>query len=263
MTSESLRQRMADSAVMRIASEAVQDSSPVVAEIVEGEPDLSDGATENGNTRSESCGNALVVATGSAAANSARGFRAARVYELMSEDGLGPKLMDVDCTPATKPVESGSVDPEDSRITPSVDAAVPLQAVESHEESTQGTGIDERLSSFRRALGQLREESSRAAPATSFDAKQLELLALQTLQTYLRNCLNSPGEEKYRRINLSNRTLQQRLGRLPSALGVLKAAGFYEDETGQLVLRRNDPGLLWLGVSLVDDAIGVAGGLGG
>ena len=287
MSRESLRQRMAESAAKRIASETgprAPDAAPVAdAENKVNSGGLSDGATDGAiagvHTGSDSRGDPSLVTTGEPAVNSAQGSPA-RVDEWMAEDRAAIGVT-VDCM-VTAPVliapTSGSADssgdsPMMEAQPPSADPA-PLRAVQiahgslPHHMLVDGEGvgnvvgaleggIDERLSSFRRALGQLRQES-RATPSTPIDAKSLEVLALQTLQTYLRNCLDRPGEERYRRINLSNRALQQRLGQLPSALGVLKAAGFYEDETGQLVLRRDDPGLLWLGISLIDDAIAAA-----
>ncbi|PNW72062.1 hypothetical protein CHLRE_16g684000v5 [Chlamydomonas reinhardtii] len=103
--------------------------------------------------------------------------------------------------------------------------------------------------------------------------------ALDTLETMLGNAAHFPGEDKYRRVRLGNGAFQKRVGRLPGGTALLRVAGFVEEVEGASVggggaggagvggaaggeavlrLRRNDPGLLWLVVSVVREARGQA-----
>jgi hypothetical protein len=57
-----------------------------------------------------------------------------------------------------------------------------------------------------------------------------------------------PAEEKYRRVRVTNAKFYAAVGRHLAALDFLRALGF-EELNGNLELKRNDPGLLWLGKS--------------
>ena len=75
----------------------------------------------------------------------------------------------------------------------------------------------------------------------------------------LTNMLTNPTEPKFRRVRLSNRRFHSTVGHVAAAIDLLLALGFETDGEGEgasLVLRRDDPGLLWLGSSLVSDALG-------
>eukprot|EP00850_Spirogloea_muscicola_P023673 SM000376S13705 [mRNA] locus=s376:65225:69644:- [translate_table: standard] len=76
---------------------------------------------------------------------------------------------------------------------------------------------------------------------------------LETLLTILRNAMYSTKDSKFRQLRKANKRFHERVGRYPGALEVLHAAGFADEEfktdeeVGKLlVLRRDDPGLLWL-----------------
>eukprot|EP00850_Spirogloea_muscicola_P000981 SM000003S11226 [mRNA] locus=s3:1739882:1744360:+ [translate_table: standard] len=76
---------------------------------------------------------------------------------------------------------------------------------------------------------------------------------LETLLTILRNAMYSTGNSKFRQLRKANKKFHERVGQYPGALEVLHAAGFAdedfrtsEDAGRLLVLRRDDPGLLWL-----------------
>jgi hypothetical protein len=84
-------------------------------------------------------------------------------------------------------------------------------------------------------------------------------VALQTLGTLLRNVMEHPGEERFRRVRMGNAALYRKAGRLPGALQLLEAVGFVKEGAGGeevLRLRRDDPGLLWLVLSAVTVASG-------
>eukprot|EP00828_Plagiopyla_frontata_P017141 TRINITY_DN22314_c0_g1_i4.p1 TRINITY_DN22314_c0_g1~~TRINITY_DN22314_c0_g1_i4.p1 ORF type:complete len:177 (+),score=16.58 TRINITY_DN22314_c0_g1_i4:43-573(+) len=55
-------------------------------------------------------------------------------------------------------------------------------------------------------------------------------VCFSTLQIFIRNVLNNPSEEKYRKINLTNQNFQTRVGELFGGIAVLKHAGFQEQD---------------------------------
>eukprot|EP00803_Ostreobium_quekettii_P008901 evm.model.scf_770.4 EVM.evm.TU.scf_770.4 scf_770:24332-27050(-) len=83
------------------------------------------------------------------------------------------------------------------------------------------------------------------------------LVALQTMEVILRNALGSPAEEKYRRLRCRNPTIYSRVVRHPAAVDLLGVAGFQREEGGDPVLRlrNNDPGVLWLTLSVVQEGL--------
>ncbi len=86
--------------------------------------------------------------------------------------------------------------------------------------------------------------------------------AAQTLLTLLQNILDHPGEAKYRRVRLGNPAFARKAGRFAAAVAVLQLAGFgaRQAEGGEqvVVLRRDDPGLLWLVLSGLRQALAAA-----
>ena len=67
----------------------------------------------------------------------------------------------------------------------------------------------------------------------------------------MQNILDHPTEAKYRRVRLANPTYSARAGQFPSSRELLRLAGFSVDTDDSLNLTRNDPGLLWLAVSVL------------
>ncbi|GLC40533.1 hypothetical protein PLESTM_001084800 [Pleodorina starrii] len=81
--------------------------------------------------------------------------------------------------------------------------------------------------------------------------------ALDTLETLLGNAVHFPTEDRYRQVRLGNGAFRRRVGRLPGGVELLRVAGFVEEGSGAeavLRLRRNDPGLVWLALSVVREA---------
>ncbi|KAM5580501.1 hypothetical protein ABKV19_009976 [Rosa sericea] len=88
--------------------------------------------------------------------------------------------------------------------------------------------------------------------------------ALQTLFKIIRNVLEHPGESKYRRLRKANPMIQKNVANYKAAMEFLFLIGFNEnvvDEIGRpetyLVLKRDDPGLLWLAKSSLETCITV------
>ncbi len=97
--------------------------------------------------------------------------------------------------------------------------------------------------------------------------------ALRTLAEVLRNALAHPGAPRFRVLRRGNAAFEARAGRFPAAIELLRAAGFVEeaepgaaaaqpggDAVRRLRLARDDPGLLWLALSAVNDALEARGG---
>ncbi|KAL6135171.1 hypothetical protein ACLB2K_067399 [Fragaria x ananassa] len=87
---------------------------------------------------------------------------------------------------------------------------------------------------------------------------------LQTLFKIVRNVLEHPAESKYRRLRKANPMIQKNVANYKAAMEFLSLIGFNEnvvDEIGRaetyLVLKRDDPGLLWLAKSSLETCITV------
>ncbi|XP_044466233.1 uncharacterized protein LOC123196320 isoform X2 [Mangifera indica] len=86
---------------------------------------------------------------------------------------------------------------------------------------------------------------------------------LQTLFRIIRNVIEHPEEMKYKRLRKANPIIQRNVAHYRAALEILNLIGFNEDvvsdEIGKaetyLVLKRNDPGLLWLAKSSLETCI--------
>lgn len=79
-----------------------------------------------------------------------------------------------------------------------------------------------------------------------------------TLVGVLSQIMEDPGSAKWRRLRPANRRFQRTIGEHAHALELLTAVGFECEETSRgvsgqndsvLILKRDDPGLLWLGIS--------------
>jgi hypothetical protein len=86
--------------------------------------------------------------------------------------------------------------------------------------------------------------------------------ALSTVSTILRNLAEHPGEPRYSQLRTGNAAFQRRVGGVPAALQLLAVAGFTAAPAGGggggegvLTYRRGDPGLVWLVLSVVNDAL--------
>ncbi|CAJ1965546.1 unnamed protein product [Sphenostylis stenocarpa] len=103
-----------------------------------------------------------------------------------------------------------------------------------------------------KAMEMLRSEVS-AMQATSI---------LQTLLKIIRNVIEHPEVEKYKRLRKANPVIERNIVNYKAALEILFLVGFREDvmfdnigkEDAYLVLKRNDPGLLWLAKSTLESS---------
>ncbi|KAK3184453.1 hypothetical protein Dsin_031739 [Dipteronia sinensis] len=89
---------------------------------------------------------------------------------------------------------------------------------------------------------------------------------LQTLFKIIRNVIEHPDEMKYKKLRKANPIIQRNVAKYKAAMEILSLIGFNEDtvsdEIGQsetyLVLKRNDPGLLWLAKSSIETCVAAA-----
>ncbi|KAK4343538.1 hypothetical protein RND71_036632 [Anisodus tanguticus] len=108
-------------------------------------------------------------------------------------------------------------------------------------------------SRMQKAIGVLRSQ------ANPLDASRVE----QTILKIIRNAIEHPDEVKFRKLRKANPLIQRDVVSYPAAMEILSVIGFSEDavmdNTGRtetyLVLKRNDPGLLWLAKSSLETSI--------
>ncbi|KAL2493581.1 DNA-dependent metalloprotease WSS1-like protein [Forsythia ovata] len=88
------------------------------------------------------------------------------------------------------------------------------------------------------------------------------VMALKTLFKIICNVIEHPGEMKFKKLRKTNSTIQRNIINYKAAMDILAMIGFCEDvvdEFGKvetfLVLKRNDPGLLWLAKSSLEACI--------
>lgn len=82
---------------------------------------------------------------------------------------------------------------------------------------------------------------------------------LKIIQNLRRTDVDKKNEEAFRQIRLGNPVFQKRIGHSPHALELLRAMGFeHNQERTHLIFTRNDPGLLWLAQSIIEDRLVLA-----
>ncbi|TYZ65236.1 hypothetical protein PybrP1_012332 [[Pythium] brassicae (nom. inval.)] len=74
------------------------------------------------------------------------------------------------------------------------------------------------------------------------------------LHKILSNVVAHPAEDKFRSIRKANRLFEAHVAQFPECLEFLRAVGF-EDQAEKLVLVRQDPGLLWVGRSSLEQML--------
>ncbi|KAL6577497.1 hypothetical protein OROMI_009825 [Orobanche minor] len=86
---------------------------------------------------------------------------------------------------------------------------------------------------------------------------------LQTIVKIISNVMEHPNEVKFRKLRKANPLIQKKIVNYKAAMEILKLIGFHEEavvvESGNtepyFVLKRNDPGLLWLAKSSLETCI--------
>ncbi|GKV30778.1 hypothetical protein SLEP1_g39558 [Rubroshorea leprosula] len=86
---------------------------------------------------------------------------------------------------------------------------------------------------------------------------------LQTLFKIIRNVIEHPNDMKFKRLRKANPVIQRNIANYKAAMNILLLVGFSEDVISDgigksetyLVMKRNDPGLLWLAKSSLEACI--------
>jgi hypothetical protein len=134
----------------------------------------------------------------------------------------------------------------------------------SAEDAAAFEGLDAVLLGKMQQAGQLIQQ---LVQQSSSGGLQQQRVAVETLAGVLVNLAEHPKEPRYRRLRYNNAAFQRKLGRFPAARQLLLLAGFAEQQQQQqqqhtggvseavLVYVRDDPGLLWLVLSVVREAL--------
>ncbi|VVB01437.1 unnamed protein product [Arabis nemorensis] len=83
---------------------------------------------------------------------------------------------------------------------------------------------------------------------------------LQMLLKIVRNIIAQPNEMKFKRLRKGNPAIQRNILRYAAAVEILSVIGFVEEMVSEgtgaqepyLILKRNDPGLLWIAKSMIE-----------
>ncbi|KAK7304851.1 hypothetical protein VNO77_42742 [Canavalia gladiata] len=141
-------------------------------------------------------------------------------------------------------------DPDDVVPTPNVSA---LQTDEPDPDDQEIQRINDTSTAVSNHLWKALEMLSEVSPMHTASI-------LQTLLKIIRNVIEHPKVEKYKRIRKANPFIERNIVNNKAAMEILFLVGFSEDvvfdELGKaeayLVLKRNDPGLLWLAKSTLE-----------
>lgn len=102
---------------------------------------------------------------------------------------------------------------------------------------------------LQKAIEMLRSELDPSAAAST----------LHTIFRILRNMTEHPDELKFRKLRKANPVIQKNIVNHRAAIEIMHLIGFVEDETSNgetyLILKRTDPGLLWLVKTLLESYI--------
>ncbi|XP_022771728.1 uncharacterized protein LOC111314541 [Durio zibethinus] len=123
---------------------------------------------------------------------------------------------------------------------------------------------DQELQRIRDSVTSVCSRMQKAIEMLRFEVNPTEAaIVLQTLFKIIRNVIEHPDEMKFRRLRKANPIIQRNIANYKAAMEILLLIGFSEDvildEMGKaetyLVLKRNDPGLLWLAKSSLETCI--------
>ena len=67
---------------------------------------------------------------------------------------------------------------------------------------------------------------------TEIRAPGVAKLCLKTVCTFMKNVQKDPANEKFRKVNLENNAVQQRVAKVNGGIAILKAVGFKQAEDG-------------------------------
>ncbi|KAL6858908.1 hypothetical protein ACP4OV_017910 [Aristida adscensionis] len=161
---------------------------------------------------------------------------------------------DTTCHPVLEPGNEMELVTEQSRNSAVLKSEPDLDDQSSDSNSSELQRIEEPVAALcarlQKSIEMLRLQ------ATSAEADS----AIQTLFKIIKNVIEHPNDIKYKRLRKSNPHFQRSVANYKAAMEVLELIGFCEDVVSDeigcaetyLVLKRNDPGLLWLAKSSLE-----------
>jgi len=120
------------------------------------------------------------------------------------------------------------------------------------EAAVGSSDVDDRQGKVAAAVAELERSAGSQGGITTVSA------ALSTLAKVLGNALAHPDEPKFKQVRLDNKAFHNKVAQYHGGITVLLAVGWEERQAGgerQLYFRRPDPGLLWLGKAVVEEAL--------
>ncbi|XP_052178766.1 uncharacterized protein LOC127792341 [Diospyros lotus] len=161
---------------------------------------------------------------------------------------LGAAVPDPDYSQAKRDTEAG-LDDNNSITQPSIPSA--------HTEEPDPD--DQELQRIQNPVAIICSRLQKAIEMLQSEVNPAEVAGvLQTLFKIIRNLIEHPNEMKFKKIRKGNPIIQRNVANYKAAMEILFLIGFIEDimlaET-YLVLKRNDPGLLWLAKSSLETCI--------
>ncbi|EPS59017.1 hypothetical protein M569_15794 [Genlisea aurea] len=108
---------------------------------------------------------------------------------------------------------------------------------------------------LRRSIQALKNELQQQQPPSEAGR------VLRTLNKIIRNVSENPGEMKFKKLRKGNQVMQTHIMPYKAAVEILKLIGFCDDDDDDgwgesesfLTLKRNDPGILWLAKSSLEE----------
>lgn len=155
-------------------------------------------------------------------------------------------------TPSSTEVEATSACPNSSdsmETEPGV--------LDKHPQKDDNSHYDSVLPEAEPALERISKARSAVCALTALPRDRAQD-TLKTIEKILTNALRHPGVDKFRSIRVNNSAFSQKVGCYPDAVSLMKLFGFVEEGypvNPMLKLRREDPGLLWLGLSIVNEGL--------
>lgn len=152
-------------------------------------------------------------------------------------------------------------DLEENRVVKAEHNSINISAIDVYEPDPD----DEEIRRIQDSVSVICNRLQKAIELLKSEANPSEASSvLQTLSKIIRNVIEHPNEMKFKKIRKANPVIQRNVTNYKAAMEILSLIGFSEDNvsdgTGKLetflVLKRNDPGLLWLAKSSLETRIG-------
>ncbi|OQR88122.1 hypothetical protein ACHHYP_07547 [Achlya hypogyna] len=205
------------------------------------------------------------VLGGAADATDARELRAQRALDrLQAQPPTGAPAAAPAASPTTVPAMTPmatSAPPAESSATPTSKGKVPLAASLEPEPREAEIAVLPTIEIDAGVFATMGERERRVVEAAQKLRGQLNAESderrqgvLVTLHVVLSNVLQAPGNPLFRRLRKANGRLAKNVMALPLAVLFLEHVGFTDElpDRTHLVLARDDPGLVWLGKSVLD-----------